>query len=625
MDGNLLIHLSGVVYFLSFTAILSSVILKNLQIKYKVTLQHYGVLLMFIGCITITISFLKLMQLYIISDISFINVAANSSGLMPIYYRISAVWGNHEGSILLLLVYFSIISAVFYRLSYKHFFVWHALVIQLSVIIIVIVFIITTSNPFLRAFPIPQVGLGLNPMLQDFGLILHPPILYLGHAGCFIIYSIVTSLCRNPLLMIRIVKPWIALSLSFLTAGIGLGSWWAYKEIGWGGFWFWDPVENISLLPWLVLCALSHFITIEEKYKKSYNITIFLCILSFIVVLFGIFIVRAGLLKSIHSFAHDLNRGILLLGIVLFYSLYGFKVFIVNIQNEKSIDKKFNNLILINNWSIIGCITILLISIFYPLYSEFIHNISITVSEKFFNISFNTLIIFSLILYLASLKVRVHSSYISIIVSITLIILLFNYLISFQKQNISYIDILAVVGILISSIIIIKSFIIISRTNLHMIAIHMFISLGVLVISTSCLLSLDKQYIMRINDVKTFEHFKIKLVDVYHTHNSNYITKIALIKLEANNAIIIAKPELRIYPIEKSVISKPTIVRNLLYDLHLNINQTNNNHFLITVYYRPMLNWLWVAISAISLLLFKKAIYLYNNTGIRTLENDNLI
>jgi cytochrome c-type biogenesis protein CcmF len=531
---------------------------------------------------------------------SLINVAMNSSHVMPIHYRVAAVWGNHEGSILLLAMYFSIASVVFYKLSYSWSSVNYCLLVQLSFNIILLLFIINTSNPFIRVFPVPHIGLGLNPVLQDSGLVLHPPILYLGHAGCFIIYSIGLAFCRARHIEVIYIRPWVLFSLSCLTLGIGMGSWWAYKEIGWGGYWFWDPVENISLLPWLALVSLLHSI---GRGKNLYNVSFFLSIISFLTVLFGIFIVRAGLLKSVHSFAQDTERGFLLLSVFLTYTSYSCWELSNGIVSTKSCKNSINRLIFLGSCTFIGCILIILIGILYPLMYELFNGISVTIGANFFNITFNSLIIFSLILCIVATTIlgSKFKSYFPLV--ITSIITLFFSVFFFNKIHFTYLDLLAICGFFTGLHIIIQSFfsyLKFNKFNIFMVVSHSAFGLGVLAISVSSLLSIDHQQLMGVGDTIKFSGFEIELSDVQHNLKSNYIAKTAIIKVKSNNSQLNLYPELRIFPVEKQMTSEPAILRQVLYDLHINISQVTNDGYLFTFYYRPLINWLWLAIFVMS-------------------------
>jgi len=337
--------------------------------------------------------------------------------------------------------------------------------------------------------------------------------------------------------------------------------------------------------------------------------SLFLSILGFITILFGIFIVRAGLLKSVHSFAQDSERGFILLSVFLAYTSYGFWELSNGIKAINTTKDRISKLIFIGNWTFIACIFIISIGIFYPLISEFFRGIAVTIDANFFNITFNSLIIFSLILCILATTSWSLKSRIQLIITFITTISICLYILS--KLSINYLDILAISGIVSGIYIILKSLIIyINRkeNNIYMIASHCGFGLGVLAISVSSLLSSDHQQLMNIGDTTTFANFEIKLTDIQHNTKLNYMAKSAVISLKSNYAEFDLYPELRIFPIEKQMTSEPAISRHFLYDLHINMNQVTNDGYLFTFYYRPLINWLWTAVIIISITVMIRAI-----------------
>src|SRR5690554_2543593 len=268
-----------------------------------------------------------------LDDFSVMNVANNSNSMLPWYYKFSAVWGNHEGSVLL----WSLMLA-----GWGYFAVRYSRELPRDVIARVVgvmgmvcagflLFILATSNPFERILPnVPQDGADLNPLLQDVGLIMHPPMLYMGYVGFSVVFAFAIAALiggRLDAAWARWARPWTNLAWAFLTVGIALGSWWAYYELGWGGWWFWDPVENASLLPWLTGTALMHSLAVTEKRGSFKSWTLLLAITTFSLSLLGTFLVRSGVLTSVHAFANDPSRGffiLMLLGITVGLSLLVF-------------------------------------------------------------------------------------------------------------------------------------------------------------------------------------------------------------------------------------------------------------------------------------------------------------
>ena len=289
-----------------------------------------------IFCCTLS-SFFLLTYCFITSDFSLEVVQKNSNSQLPMIYKITGVWGNHEGSILLwllIMTFFGLLLSNQKKINTKLKEI--TLSIQNTLIFLVSSFILWTSNPFERTFPPSIDGADLNPLLQDPGLIIHPPFLYLGYVGFSIVYSLALAILilnQNKKEFFENLRPWIFISWTFLTCGIGLGSWWAYYELGWGGFWFWDPVENASLLPWLTASALLHTVIISSKNSSLQNWTIFLSITTFLLSLLGTFLVRSGVLVSVHAFANDPTRGIYILLLLMIVTGIGFFFFLRRSHN----------------------------------------------------------------------------------------------------------------------------------------------------------------------------------------------------------------------------------------------------------------------------------------------------
>ncbi|MAU20382.1 MAG: heme lyase NrfEFG subunit NrfE [Martelella sp.] len=350
----------------------------------------------------VALAFIILIRSYLLSDFSVRNVWENSHSLMPLIYKFSGVWGNHEGSMLLwllILTFFSALVAAFGR-NLPADLRANVLSIQALIATAFILFILLTSNPFSRVFPVPAEGRELNPILQDIGLAIHPPLLYLGYVG----FSVCFSFAVAALVSGRIdsawalwVRPWALLAWLFLTAGIAMGSYWAYYELGWGGWWFWDPVENASFMPWLAGTALLHSALVMEKREALKIWTVLLSILTFSLSLLGTFLVRSGVLTSVHAFATDPTRGVFILAILAFFiggalTLFALRVPLLRagglfspISREGAL--VFNNLILT-----VAAGTVL-IGTLYPLFLETLTGEKISVGPPFFNLTFGLLMI----------------------------------------------------------------------------------------------------------------------------------------------------------------------------------------------------------------------------------------
>ena len=340
------------------------------------------------------ISFLALTHAYALSDFSVRNVAENSHTLKPILYKITGTWGNHEGSMLLwacVLAFWTMLlahSKQALSLDVRA----RALAIQAFLCLGVFSFILFTSNPFLRLSPAPEEGLGLNPLLQDPLLALHPPFLYMGYVG----FSVVFSLALAGLITgkidrdwARICLPWVRAAWVFLTIGIGLGSFWAYYELGWGGFWFWDPVENASLLPWLSGTALLHCLLALERKGQFAGWCVFLAILSFGLSLLGTFLVRSGVLTSVHAFAVDPARGLFILGFLATVMIPAFLLFARKVTDLKPAHgfAPFSREggIFINNLLLFTLLVMVFVGTLYPLFVAALGGQDVSVGAPYYN------------------------------------------------------------------------------------------------------------------------------------------------------------------------------------------------------------------------------------------------
>lgn len=346
----------------------------------------------------ITIAFLILAWSFYVDDFSVAYVAGHSNTLLPVQYKISAVWGGHEGSLLLwvlMLAGWMFAVSIFSR-NLPIDMLARVLSVMGMISVGFMLFMILTSNPFDRILPsVPQEGSDLNPLLQDFGLIIHPPMLYMGYVGFSVAFAFAIAALlsgRMDSAWARWSRPWTNLAWSFLTVGIALGSWWAYYELGWGGWWFWDPVENASFMPWLVGTALVHSLAMTEKRGSFKSWTLLLAIFSFSLSLLGTFLVRSGVLTSVHAFASDPERGVFILGFLLFVVGGALTLFAVRAPVVKSatgfklLSKE--SFLLANNVLLVIAVNVVLLGTLYPLLTEAFDAGKISVGEPYFNFFF---------------------------------------------------------------------------------------------------------------------------------------------------------------------------------------------------------------------------------------------
>ncbi len=345
----------------------------------------------------ILLSILMLGHGYLVSDFSLVNVWQNSHTLKPLLYKITGVWGNHEGSLVLWVLILAIYGAALA--------VWgrrvpaplraRALAIQALIAAGFLSFSLFTSNPFARLIPVPDEGMGLNPILQDPGLAFHPPCLYMGYVGLSVAFSFaIAGLLGKEVdpTWARLARPWVLLAWCFLTAGIALGSWWAYYELGWGGWWFWDPVENASFVPWLVATALLHSLRVAEKRNAMKAWTLLLCICGFSLSLLGTFLVRSGAITSVHTFATDPARGLFILAFLAVVTGGAFALFAVrapHIQPEGLFEPvSREGALLLNNVLFGVAAATVLLGTLYPIFMEVVGTGPVSVGPPYYNAVF---------------------------------------------------------------------------------------------------------------------------------------------------------------------------------------------------------------------------------------------
>jgi cytochrome c-type biogenesis protein CcmF len=347
-------------------------------------------------------AFLTLVNAYATSDFSVLNVVENSHSTKPFIYKLTGIWGNHEGSMLLWTLILALFGGVvaLAKGSVPARLRANTLAVQAAVIIAFLLFLLITSNPFARVSPAPLEGQDLNPVLQDPGLAIHPPLLYIGYVGFSITFAFAMAALidgRIDAVWARAVRPWTLAAWTFLTLGIAMGSYWAYYELGWGGFWFWDPVENASLMPWLAGTALLHSTVVMEKRDALKVWTILLAILTFSLSLLGTFLVRSGVLTSVHAFAVDPTRGIFILAILVIFiggslALFAWRAPLLQ-QGGLFAPVSREGALVVNNLFLATACATVFIGTLYPLALEALTGEKISVGAPFFNLTFLPLVV----------------------------------------------------------------------------------------------------------------------------------------------------------------------------------------------------------------------------------------
>jgi len=563
--------------------------------------------------ITLTIlSLITLVVAYINSDFSLTNVYENSHTAKPLFYKISGAWGNHEGSLLLwitILVLFSFLFLI-YNSNHEKQYRLYTLIFQNFLIVGFLFFLLLTSNPFNSLFPIPTEGLGLNPILQDPALAIHPPLLYVGFVGCSIYFSAAMASLVSRYegkLFAKSIKTWVRISWCFQTLGIIVGSIWAYYELGWGGFWFWDPVENASLLPWFAISALMHSVIVLEKRDTLYSWVILLCLLTFTLSVMGTFLVRSGILNSVHTFASDPTRGTYILSflslmifssLIIFYKNYKKNFVQINLQS-----KEFY--ILVNNWFMVFFLFTVFIGIIYPIFLDVITQAKISVGPPFYNIIIIPLVVPFLFLMAIGpqskwIKHRHTNLYKFLLLFLASIVI--NFLIYFIFGSYS----------LLSNLIFISSIFLIIHSAIDTyqlvkkkvkfeyprIISHLGFGLLVFFIGINHHYSIEKDFNLKLGENKKFDKYEIYFETLNMEQHNNYKAIVGSFKLIniKNNSIDFLNPEIRIYSNPETLTYEASIETKLTKDIYLTMsNITRSEYYNIKFQDKPFMIWIWIS------------------------------
>ena len=575
--------------------------------------------------LALSLSFGSLFYLFAVNDFSVQYVVNNSNSTLPLQYRLSAVWGSHEGSLLLwiwLLSLWAVGVATFTRKMPEEA-VARVLSVMGLISIGFMVFIIFSSNPFNRTFPdFPADGRELNPMLQDVGLIFHPPLLYMGYVGFSVAFAFaIASLMTGKLdtAWARWSRPWTMAAWVFLTLGIVLGSWWAYYELGWGGWWFWDPVENASLMPWLAGTALIHSLAVTEKRSTFKAWTVLLAILAFSLCLLGTFLVRSGILVSVHAFASDPTRGLYILvylvfvigGSLLLYAFQGAKI--KSLDNYQRYSRE--TLLLLNNVMLMAFLSVVFLGTILPLIHKQIGLGSVSIGAPFFNQMFLILMVpFAFILGIGPL-VKWRRDQISAIRTPVMISLVMMIALGFGLPYLvgNRITATSIMGVMMSAIIVIlslyemhtrathrHSFLTgmfkLSRSHWGMVLAHLGVAMTVFGIAMSHNFSIEKDVRMREGDSVQILDYNFTFKGLKITDGANYQGGTADIEITRNG-----KPEAtlhaekRFYNVSKMGMTEAAIDWGFTRDLYAALGeQLDDGSWGLRLYYKPFIRWIWL-------------------------------
>ena len=599
---------------------------KSIDVIHNVTIR-----LAILNAIFVLISFSCLVWAFIVSDFSVALVAEHSHSSKPMIYKISGSWGNHEGSLLMWIVILSVFGAGLALTQKTMELIQKSATLGVQGVISAafIAFSLFTSNPFERLSVPALNGNGLNPVLQDIGLALHPPTLYVGYVGLSLAFSfavaglITNSVDRN---LARYMRVWVQIAWCALTLGIGLGSWWAYYELGWGGWWFWDPVENASLMPWLVATALLHSVIVVEQRDLLKSWTVLLAITGFSLSLLGTFIVRSGLLTSVHSFASDPTRGLFILGILIFS--IGPPLLLFAIQGPKIKSNGYLHLLsretglVMNNFLLICASIIILIGTFYPIALEIATGMKITVGPPYFEATFNPIMALLVIMmgigpFLVWKRGILPKSNQIWIVAIagTAVISAISFWAS-PELSISALAGIATAGWL-GITILCDIFVKIQKLNrnsdfwphvLHLQWGMWIAHFGIVIFLVGALgdgiYKTESVARMHIGDKISLGSDSAELQAISTRISRNYEALVATLKLSDsdNKQIGMLYPEKRIYPVERQTTTEAAIRQTVTADYYAVLGDGNRTDgYTVRLYHKPFVSWIWIGVIMMAL------------------------
>ena len=579
----------------------------------------------------LAISFLLLITSFITSDFSVKLVANNSHLLKPILYKVAGAWGNHEGSMLLWVLILTLYLFLF-QVSSRHYpnvLVRNVVLVQLSIIALFLFYLLVLSNPFERLeFP-PLNGQDLNPILQDVLLVAHPPVLYLGYLGLSIPFSIAIGFLLtndHKINIVRLIRFWSLAPFIFLTLGILLGSIWAYYELGWGGWWFWDPVENVSLLPWLLNLALIHSVLILERRNSLLNWTILLSIMGFSFSMIGTFIVRSGLITSVHAFANDPSRGLFILLIIFLAIASSLLIYVTKrpyYENFMKLNLASKELwIVVQNLILLVIAAVVFLGTIWPFIVEAIFDEQVSVGEPFYEVSLIPfVIIFAFMLPIAS-KIRwkrknnydVRRLLILIFISTSLSACTFIWK---DFNLLTFIGLFLALWICLSSIL---EFIFSFKSQLSMIdGLKRSLILNSRLIGRTCahfgfgllifgVTAVTSWEIEDIRNVEVGEKYYLKSYQIVfngvdYSVEKNFKKVLGSFEVFKNSKLVgTLLPEKRLYPSRNEVTTEASIKPTLFKDFYMVLgNKLDENAWVVRTYIKPFISFIWVGVILIAL------------------------
>ena len=576
------------------------------------------------------LSFGALMWAFIVSDFSLRLVWLNSHSAKPMLYKISGTWGNHEGSMLLWVLIVTLFGAMaaWFGGNLPPGLRARVLSVQAAIAVAFFAFILFTSNPFLRLETPPFDGQDLNPLLQDPGLAFHPPFLYLGYVGLSMTFSFAVAALmegRVDAAWGRWVRPWTLAAWVFLTIGIALGSWWAYYELGWGGFWFWDPVENASFMPWLLAAALLHSAIVVEKRESLKSWTILLAILAFGFSLIGTFIVRSGLLTSVHAFANDPERGVWILMILGFFMggalvLFTLRAGAMEAKGVFSLVSRESALVLNNLLLAVSCFVVF-VGTMWPLVAEMFFDRKLSVGPPFFNAAFTPFMVaLGLILPIGSVVPWKRASIMKAIRPLRYVFVLalavggLTYAMQTGRSMIGPIGLFLAAWIIMGVIVELVQrtgrgenrlgrLTRLPRADWGKAVAHAGLGVTMAGIAGLTAWTQDDIRVAQLDQPWDVGRYELMLTDVQEIRGPNYLSTMGVLTLRQDGDFIAElRPEKRFYPVAQMPTTEAGIDYDLIRDVYVVIgDQQNNGGWTVRTYIKPLTNWIWIGSALMAL------------------------
>ena len=576
----------------------------------------------------VTFSFGVLVYSFVVNDFSVAYVEANSNSTLPLYYRVAGTWGGHEGSLLLWVQMLSLwmFAVALFSRQLSRETVARVLGVMGLIGVGLMAFMLFTSNPFDRLLPAAPDGHDLNPLLQDFGMIIHPPLLYMGYVGFSVAFSFALAALMGGQLdatWARWSRPWTLMAWVFLTLGIFVGSFWAYYELGWGGWWFWDAVENASFMPWLVGTALIHSLAVTEKRGSFKNWTVLLAIITFSLSLLGTFLVRSGVLTSVHAFATDPRRGLFILiflAIVIggALTLYAWRAPKVGLGGRFSLFSR-ESMLLVNNVLLLTTAGTVLLGTLYPLFLDALGLAKISVGPPYFEAVFVPLMLPVLFLMAPAMFMRwKHSSLTEIVKRLRWVALgsvLTGLLLSLALAT----SVMAVAGLTLAAWIMLATLSHVAQRLQHfpagtpvlnrlrsvprsywgMVIAHLGLAVFVIGVTLVKGLESSSDVSMHLGDTTSIAGYEVRLTDLTEVKGPNYVAAqgtfvVSQATVSGVKVIAVLKPEKRVFTVQQMPMTDAAIDRGLFRDIYISLGDAiSDDTWAVRVQCKPFVSWIW--------------------------------